>query len=534
MFEEKTKYGIYARKSSESEDRQIQSIDDQIKELKRLYPDCKITKIYKESKSAKAPHSRPILQQMIKDIDDAKINGILCWKLDRLGRNLVDTSDIQWRLQQGIIKKIQTYDKAYLPEDNILLFAIEAGIATDFIRTLSTNTKRGLKSKAEKGWCPYRAPAGYINDKLENTIIKDPERFDLIKRMLDLIATSSNSPLQTLKILNNEWGYLSRKTKRAGGNPMGQSEFYRILNNPFYYGYFKYNGELYKGNHEPMISLEQFERVQKILGNKLKPRNHKKEFSFTGLVICGHCGCQITAEEKTKFIKSEGVYRSYTYYRCTRRKQDVECNEPSITLNDFENQIKEELQKFNIHPNFRDWSKKALKFMHENEIKDRQTQRQMLENKYSSKQKELDSLTEMRIRELINDDEFLQNKKEIKNELEKIRPRLEQNNHRGEEWIEKIEQAINFAVNAPEAFNKGGVKERRDILATIGQNFTLKEGKLTIEPIEWLIPLYENQKAINKHFSTLELSKTQLNTNKNTSFEEEMSLWGAQRELNPH
>jgi DNA invertase Pin-like site-specific DNA recombinase len=291
-----------------------------------------IVKIYKESKSAKLPANRPLFAEMLQYIKMGKADGILCWHINRLSRNPIDSAEIGWLLQNSIIKSIQTIDREYRPEDNALLFNIETSEATQFIRDLKKNTIRGLNSKVAKGWCPYRAPAGYMNDVINKNIVKDPEKFIVIKKMWDLVAANVYSPLQILNILNNEWGYLSRKTKSAGGNPMAQSEFYRILNNPFYYGYFKYNGELHKGEHDPMITIEQFERVQQILGNKIKARKRVHAFSFTGIITCGTCGCQITAEEKTKFVKNENTYKSYSYYRCTHRKTDTNCTEQPVTL----------------------------------------------------------------------------------------------------------------------------------------------------------------------------------------------------------
>jgi site-specific DNA recombinase len=531
---QKLKYVLYARKSSESEDRQVQSIKDQLDRLKVLAKDrnFKIVKIYKESHSAKQPNTRPLFKEMLTFINDGKADGILCWHINRLARNPLDSGQISWMLQNEVLKSVQTIDKEYRPEDNILMFSVESGMANQFIIDLKKNTKRGLESKVQKGWCPYRAPAGYMNDVINKTILKDADRFKLIQNMWELIITSAYSPFQVLKILNREWGYISRKTKRAGGKPMGQAEFYRILNNPFYYGYFSYNDELYKGKHEPMISLEQYESVQQILGNKLKRKERKNNFAFTGIITCGNCGCQITAEEKTKYIKSENIHRTYTYYRCTHRKPDIFCDETAVTLPELEEQIINEIEKFAIHSDFKDWALGIIKNMNQKEIDDRKHQYKMLEKKYQSLQKQLDNLTKMRIKELLTDDEFIVQKKEITNEITRIREKLDTNKDRGQSWIETIDKAFNFAIHARQTFIDGDIKTKRDIMSALGQNYTLKDKKLTIKPMEWLIPLYQEKRNINKHFSTLELNKTLINTNKNTSLEKEMSLWGPIWELN--
>jgi len=179
------KYFLYARKSSESEDRQVASIESQIDVLKELAAreGLEIVQHFSESQSAKAS-GRPIFNKMMEEIAKGKAQGIICWKLDRLARNFIDGGQIIDLLQHGNIKSIKTNDRSYYPTDNVLMMAVEFGMANQFIRDLSTNTKRGLKNKAEKGWMPGRAPIGYINDKFglqgEKKILKDPDRFDLV------------------------------------------------------------------------------------------------------------------------------------------------------------------------------------------------------------------------------------------------------------------------------------------------------------------------------------------------------------------
>ena len=82
---------LYARKSTEQEDRQVQSLDDQIRELTKLArrESLTIVETYHESKSAKAPNNRPEFDRLMSAIDEGRIDGILTWSINRLSRNPV-------------------------------------------------------------------------------------------------------------------------------------------------------------------------------------------------------------------------------------------------------------------------------------------------------------------------------------------------------------------------------------------------------------------------------------------------------------
>jgi DNA invertase Pin-like site-specific DNA recombinase len=263
-----------------------------------------------EAKSAKRPASRPVFEKVLEQIEKGKADGILCWQINRLSRNPVDSGRLQMMLQDGIIKSIRTMDREYQPTDNVLLFSVESGMANQFILDLRKNTLRGLDSKVSKGWLPARAPTGYLNDVLTKTIVKDPDRFHLVRKMWDLMLTGNYNPTKIIQIANDEWGFLTPKRHRSGDKPLADSMVYKMFNNKFYAGIVCYNGKEYQGAHEPMISLDEFDRVQVLMGNKSKPKPQIHEFSFTGIIRCGTCGCYVTAEEKTKHYKttSKGLY----------------------------------------------------------------------------------------------------------------------------------------------------------------------------------------------------------------------------------
>lgn len=522
----KIRYFLYARKSSESEDRQVQSIDDQLNRLKRLAIDLNlnIKKIYTEAKSAKKPDNRPLFDEMIERIEAGEAEGILCWQINRLSRNPIDSGKLSWLLQRNILKSIQTIDRQYLPDDNVLLFNVESGSANQFILDLSKNTKRGVQSKLEKGELPGPAPLGYLNNKEDKVIISDPDRFSLVKKMWDLMLTGNCPPSKILDIANNEWGFRTRKTKRAGGKPLSMSGIYRIFKNKFYAGIIEHLDQSFKGSHEPLITLEEYDRVQVLLGGKDKAKPHTHQFAFTGFIRCGECGCLITAEEKRRVLKS-GEEKLHTYYHCTHKKRELNCSQKGVPMEDLELQIEQELEKYTILPEFLQWALEALNKKNDSEIQTRSSIYETQHKAISQAQNELDELTRMRYRQLIDDGAFLKEKENLQKTIAQMQSRLRETESRAERWLELTEKTFTFATYARKEFLLGGLERKKEILKTLGKTATIIDGKLTIEANEWLQPIKDGYPALEKEYLRLEQKKTAINTARTVSFNTVHTRW---------
>lgn len=498
----------------------MQSIDDQVNRLKKIANDLNldIKKSYTEAKSAKKPNNRPIFDEMIQRIENGEADGILCWQINRLSRNPIDSGKLSWLLQRGVLKSIQTIDRQYLPEDNVLLFSVESGVANQYILDLSKNTKRGLLSKLEKGWQNGVAPLGYLNDKENKTIIKDPERFNLVRKMWDLMLTGNYTPPKILEMANEEWGFRTRKFKRIGGNPLSRSGIYKIFTSLFYAGIIEVNGVQYEGAHEPMITLEEYDRVQVLLGREGKPRPKEHHFAFTGSMRCGVCNCLYTAETKKKLIKSTGEIREYTYYHCTRKTTKVKCNQrKNINVDDLEVAIEKEIEKYTILPEFLQWALEGLNKKNDKEIEDRTKVYEMQHKNLVETQKELDELTKMRYRQLIDDETFIKEKNTLQSKITQSKENLRQTETRAEKWLELTEKTFAFATYARVSFlrankmGKAGLELKKEILLALGKTPIIKDQKLTIEPNEWFAEIGNDYPALEAKYKRLELAKTPLN-----------------------
>ena len=525
---QKIKYFLYARKSSESEDRQVQSIDDQLNRLKNFaqQQNIKITKIITESKSAKKPGNRPLFTDMLKRIAAGEANGILCWQINRLSRNPKDSGDIQWMLQQGQIQSIQTMDKEYLPGDNALLFSVETGVANQFILDLSKNVKRGMQRRVEAGWKGGLAPAGYMNELYDHTIIKDEARFNLIRKAWDLMLTGNYTVPMVLEKLNNDWGFITLKRKHLGGVPLAMSGLYKIFTNIFYTGMFLHNGQTFQGKHDPMITFEEYDRVQMLLGHKGKPRPKTHHFAFTGMIRCGECDCLHTAETKKKLILKTGKTKEYTYYHCTRKKRDVKCSQKKVlSENNLEMQIDEKLKEYNILPEFKDWALDVLAKSNDVEIEDRSKVYEMLHRNFVKTQEDLDELTKMRYRKLIDDESFLKEKEVLQKQISQLKGNLRETENRAEKWLELTERTFNFTAYARTSFNNGTLEQKKEILAALGSNPIIKDQELIIQAYEWFQVIKDRYEPLKAEYTRLELNKLPLSKAKSKALTSLITTW---------
>ncbi len=473
------KYFLYCRKSSEDEDRQIISIESQRREMERLigtWRDVEVVDVYEESFSAKAP-GRALFDAMIKRIEAGEAQGIIAWHPDRLARNSIDGGRIIYLLDIGKLKDLRFATFTF--ENNSqgkFMLSIVFGYSKYYVDSLSENVRRGIRTKTENGWLSGLAPAGYLNDPATRTIIPDPQRFSMVKEMWHLMLTGAYSPRQLMEMANFQWGFRTIRRKRSGGKMLSLSGVYRILSNPFYAGIIQGNGKLYPGKHETIVTLDQFDRVQEILGRPSRPRPKVRQFAFSGLIRCGACGLSVTAEEK---VNRHGSH--YTYYHCTRRSRiGHRCDEPSVQVSELERQIVEFLREITIPERFRQWAVAKLSRISGSQKSAAATHRTSLEQAQASVDRKLDNLTKLRIRDLVNDDEYLKQRQELERERIKISQSLGIANQ-AQDRFEPAQMLISFSKSAVSWFEAGDLVTKRLILAVVGSNPLLTGKKLRID-----------------------------------------------------
>ena len=398
---------LYARKSTDVEDKQILSIDGQLAELREFAHKEHLSIIgeYIEKQSAKIP-GRPIFGEMIKRIERNEADGILAWHPDRLARNSVDGGQIIYLIDCGCITALKFPQFWFEPTpQGKFMLSIAFGQSKYYVDSLSENTKRGLCQKVRRGEYPGLAPIGYINDVRTKTIVVNRKRSKIIKSAIELYS-KGNSTLGDISHFLAQQGIFTR-----GNKPFKRDKISFILANPFYYGHFRYSGELHEGKHEPIIAKKLFDKVQEVLKKKGKPQRKEKILkAFTGLFHCGECGMMITAE----------IQKDHVYYRCTKKSKTKICFQPYTREEDLDQQLSSIIQKVSLR---QDWAKQMLVMLEKDKEDNAQSYFAFVQQnreKIKSLKQKLQFLIDSYLDQVIEREIYLEKKSEIMSEIKTL------------------------------------------------------------------------------------------------------------------
>jgi site-specific DNA recombinase len=520
------KYFIYCRKSSEDKKKQIQSIPDQLAWASEVAKtrELEIIETFTDSKTGTKP-GREGFNAMIEAIlNQGEPVGIVCWKMDRLARNPIDEGAIKYAFIQGKIKHILAKDREFREGENQILMGVEFGAATQYSIELSRNVKRGMKSKVEKGWKPGLAPLGYLNDpvglKGEKKIYPDPERFEQVKNMWKMLLSGAHTVPQILNIANEKWSFRDKR-----GTKLSRSTLYDIFNNQFYTGMFRWDG-LHQGNHEPMVTLEEFDQAQAILGAKGKPRLQTHEHNYTGIIRCAECGYMITAEPpKIRRNKTNGKVRTYHYMRCSKRNPNHKCSQKCIQVKDLEDQVNDLLDSIEISPAYEEWVFRQLRDDNKKETAKLIGERSQLQKQFNDNEAMIENLTDKLLKKVVSDVDYKIHLKRFEERREHLRKEMQNYDERKDNWLDEVEKAFELARDARKLFVKGGRDEKRKALIEIGSNLLLKNQVVLVEA---KIPYISIRDAVEKERPILrrfEPANQGLDKLKKASLEKLIPIW---------
>ena len=460
------KFFLYARKSTDTEEKQVRSIDDQIAELKELAKkeNLEIAKIFIEKQTAKEP-GRPVFNEMVFRIEKGEAEGILAWHPDRLARNSVDGGKIIWLLDIEKLKELKfpTFWFENTPQGKFML-QIAFGQSKYYVDNLSENIKRGIRQKLKNGLWPQMAPLGYLNNRNTKSIIVDKNKARLIKKAFELYSTGNYSLRRLCETINN-LGLLGRKQKA-----LGIANYQYFLKNPFYFGLIRYNNELYEGKHEPIISKKLFDKVQEVMESKSRPNKKKpKYFVFRGFIHCAECNCLITAETQ----------KGHNYYHCTKRK--IKCFQKYVREEELTKQISKYIQKVSLPD---DWAKNIIAELEKEKTEKTQSSEsfaQNLKEKISVIDGKLERLMNAYLENVVSLSEYQENKNNLVQQKQILKDKKTSFEQKRDNWFEPAIRFVNEAKSAEILAKSRNLEEKKDFLKKLGSNFQILNQKLVLD-----------------------------------------------------
>lgn len=260
-----------------------------------------ISQWFEEMETA-AKQGRREFTRMMTELHRGKAAGVIIHKIDRSARNLKDWSQISDLMDAGIEVHFAHESLDMGTRGGRLAADIQAVVAADFIRNLRDEVRKGFYGRLKQGFYPLQAPRGYLNRGRAKAKEIDPVLGPLVRQAFELYG-SGNYGLETLRA-----EMALRGLRSKAGKPLALEPTSRMLRNPFYIGLMRIDvtGQVFAGNHEPLVTKKLFDRVQAILAGRLYPRVEKNRFLFRRLIKCARCGRSLTGERQKGRI----------YYRC--------------------------------------------------------------------------------------------------------------------------------------------------------------------------------------------------------------------------
>lgn len=418
-----------------------------------------------EEKETAAKSGRPIFNRMLKELRRGKASGLIMHKIDRSARNLKDWAIVSELPDQGIDVFIATESLDFTSRGGRLTADMLAVIASDFIRNLREETKKGIRGRLKQGLYPFRAPIGYVDNGKGKPKTPCPIKAPLIKKMFELYASRQHS-LRTLRTEMNQRGL-----RNHAQQPLSLCGVETILNNPFYTGLvvIKRTGETFAGVHEPIISHALFRRVQDIKSGRCGPKVTRHNHLFRGIFRCGLCDRPMSPELQKRRV----------YYRCQERS----CATKTVREDALENEIRGKLQRYEISDEdaaylTERWSQQLTAFKKDD-------LRKSLQLRIDAAEQSLRRATDLLIDGTLDNDAYLAKKHEVNSNLVDLREQLRtlpdpaQVDANNAAFIELMKNLTGlYEILKP--------AEKRVFVENTFSNRTVKEKRPCLEPYPWV------------------------------------------------
>jgi site-specific DNA recombinase len=422
-----------------------------------------IVKQFEERETA-AKKGRPIFEQMLKYINQGQAEGVLMHKIDRSARNLRDWADLGDLIDRGIEVHFVNEGLDLHSRGGRLSADIQAVIASDFIRNLREETRKGFYGRIKQGLYPRPAPLGYLDKGKGQAKVLDPIKAPLVRQAFELYATGDwglDALVDKLYELGlrNKWG---RKVVRNGLSS--------ILHNTFYIGviWLKNRKEMFNGLHDPLISKTLFDKVQEVLAGKNIKKVKRHMFQFRGKLSCGNCQKKPSGETR----------KGYIYYSCHTRG----CGQRSFREEEVENAVGKFLEQLAFSNDEQECIKQYLKTESDNVINSSETQKKILKMQLEQVKDRQSKLTDGYLDRVINQEDYLEKKNSLILEQKGVEEQLAKLQGGEKDFLAETTEFFRLINSAYLSYKTGNMEEKRDMVKTVFSDLQMNGEKLLVKP----------------------------------------------------
>jgi DNA invertase Pin-like site-specific DNA recombinase len=481
---------LYVRKSTDREDKQILSIPAQFRELREFAArsGLTITRELTESCSARKP-GRPVFSQLLKDVAAGRVERILSWRLDRLARNPVDGGHLIYYLGDNALKELVTPEGTYTGAgDSKFMRSVLFGAATKMTDDLAAGVRRGNKEVLKSGRIPWRAPMGYV--KVRGTTgyrgagraVPDRKRFALVQRLWSEMLSGTLTVAELWRRAVNDWGL-----------QISISQLYALLRNPFYAGLIRSAAGVFDGEHQPMVTRPEFDRVQALIAPERSPRPFRRRFAYAGLLRCGRCGRMFVGEQHVK--PSKLVFK---YYRCGRRHQGHEvCRAPAAREEAVTGDVDRAFATYVLPEHVATWTREALDYWMTQQ-KGMLTERIAgLESDLLATERSVERLTDLVVSGALKEADFVRRRDDAEAHMSQLRHAIQEPEAELAAWRALVEEAITAGTRVATVVDCEDADERRAFLAQVCANLVVTD-RITKPSLRYPYTLLEGASEIVK------------------------------------
>ena len=545
-------YGGYGRKSSDSEDRQIQSIPKQIgiieDDITKNNLNC--IKIFSEQKSAFYRNNRPKFDELVDATEKGEINAWICLDSTRLSRNPTDAGTVIRLMDEGDLHHIRTRHRVYTNtardkknlQDEFTDNKFDSGRKSEDVRL-------GLNERYKKGLPNGKATLGFLNDKTQEKgnrgWLIDEDNFEKITLIIKRFLKGNDSISTIHKYAIDELKLTTPQTKRQGGNLVHRSHVYNVLTNPVYAGFFYSKNEDGIGETKRtlspalprIITEDEHNKILSILGRKSFSTTQTHEYAYTNYIfsesgdfIGGDPKHQVICDCKKKFayknkevcpacnIKIDKMkspkYLSYTYYYNVKRRKNKEVKAKTVSESKIDTFLKNYIDKeLLLSPQLAGWVCKHINHLKDEELKANQTVFNSQESSMGLFEKEKKKLRDMYRKDMIDEDEYNLDLADLE---KKYCPKKNKKQEYVSDWFKELNNIVDLGVEMKNIIEHGTIKEKKEVMSRFRSNLIWNEENLNVSNVSWVNKYIKGRKRILSKYPSFEPRNNVANKGKNT------------------